>query len=1667
MSIYINDSQKNCGDIKEILKDGTEDSIKYVIYHDQVIWPNMINYEFWWSKTIDPFISCNTSYNIDAKEQDITLYIRCTDSKYSSGYKIKISDMPGWVFIEGTNNDIIINTNKNIVLDKPDAAVTLHIKGNPNAYNRNTNIVFSQLNSDNSETGMQFNLGIVQNFDYVEGNGDYTNAKIQYYSDSTFTSLAESYIGAAYKEGNTDIYFTIQGARNTVSGNSIDILFGENNETLNIDNFVLGSYIKEVSNIEYLGNGRWHASIIWNDNISKDNFTYNIDNIELGTDTVPVEGGNVDILWDIYKVYNSTERNSNISIKLDKSDKWNGSKTFDSLSISQNGGNEQEKVELTPDQISTISISGDYINSIGDISYTNKKYKCTCVYNAQNIINTYTISTKEDPIAINEFNEKSSIIDKFSIYKSTSSVDKRNCNITIKSDSLSVTKTKTFIQNGKEGSDYIEIVDQSEGTIVISSNVSWITIGNSYYNDNIWNVDLNIDSNPKNESGYTISNLKYSNNIPAGGLDGTNSSYTVQFSITSGQSNSNDRTGTIYIIYTPKDGIQVKEEQDIVQFGSNDASSTVYHDELKDTISVVYLTNNFVFGNISNHIYTYYFVVPENNEHSTTISSTSIESANIDIDSSVFEFDEDLQKYKTKFTLSAQGYPYYKGVSKNLNISITEDTYSLSQVFNTNQLAKSLIKGTSIVDCTTLDTSKLNLYIKSEYDIKPSLGEISYNQNTKQFEGIALIGEYDSNNNYILVATIDGTPYNRMIPNTANTYPIVAKWMTDTSTTDIELIIDYSGYGETSEIYTIKYTGEVEERSSIGTDIKVVSNNSFAVVNGSDLVVVKNIYESIRSTKVTFTTLTCPTELSATITITQVPAASYTYTLNIDSSSKLYIDEENQSPVAATIIVYSIRSDNNQASIKISDLTSGYTCQSITNSGNYYTITITANTTSLVSKLVTFNINQYNDDTGVIANTKAVTIQQYGYTIIAAPPKINFTKTNLNQTISVLSNKEFYDSTFSTKSTTEIGYTIKSNTTWLTVSGNEINAANPTENSRTGSVTVTQNGTNKSSIISVTEAGYSDADVSEAQLDLYVEGSSKETNTATFTSKISGVADSPSAVWKTGTFADFNINISSTNISGIYKVTVSNYDTRYAKTSISDTIVISNTGGTLCEIPVVQHGFVFSCINEEINANGTADVKSAAGSATTVTLYNTTDEGDIAEYYLSNNLSYFDINKDEYDRVIIIGKSDNSSTSETRTETLTLIQEYGGYDTGLEIDITITQDTATGSISTSDINFYYNKSVSRICSGSGTFKATVISGTSWLTVNVSGSTVTFTANGGSSSHPNKNGAYVLYGSNTSRLEGLVNIYCNGTLIGAITCYQHSYELNASNKTISPISQYISIVDSSYVDKSLSTSNWQLSGSSSWLNVSGYIALASVNTTGAVRTATISITQANSLLYKEVTITQNAYKIISGDGTSSSIHFYTSEENTKTISNIYLQTITSSGSSNSTVSFTISNTNTWISCTGTGNIISVSINWDNLSYNTNESGYKVYNGSSVLSGTITLSYNSICTYVITVYLHSFQFSVSPSSIEGPSGTIAITSTQDGSTSIKYMVLSPDNYLYPSTNTNIELNNSNITFTNTKITGNTPNSYIYLKQSTSGLKIQLTQNYGDNNWIAHNE
>lgn len=667
MSIYVGKSQNDCGDIFFKKPGENPKSLKDVFNGEIHIWPAKPKdqFLFWFSKTDRPFIENTTGYtDISAERQTITIYIRSCNLRMTERYSYRY-ELPSWIYdsVSNTQGQRIITGSPSE--DIPDDTLRLTILSNASSSQRQGKIKCIQLTTDGEETGLTFEIDVIQAADEPKSLPDYSAATIRFFKNSSLLEECSEYTGAAAIDGSTDVYFTIEGTMLMKSGANKIVRFGDrNNETITVSgNLSIQSgttYIKKIDSVKKISSNGiigWSAKVLWNDNNAiSDSSVYSFENVICDKSSYSNDGDSASVTWNLMYGGRTPVRRSDFQVKIPaNSTEWIGSKTFGAVSMSQIGTG--TSVEVT-DIVATLVIptNNDIIDEIlYGPAYDNtlKKWKVTFSILPQNKEKTHKIENLTENFSISSETTTADISFKFyeiiqyrpkrniKVHLTYAGVDSPDVNI----QQNAVEQSSTEIVN-KDGQ-YWPIVKTSKYYDFVS------TVSTPVYENGYWRSTSTVNTNPKHTSStpvYTIANLTalksgeevsnpwssscsdklYSNGISPSDV------WALRFNVmkTTGEYNSTDRSFTLDVWCSSESHTNTNERKQvtITQLGSTDAtsnSSEYYDGDSSASVTATNKTDNISLTikkpgenrYATDHYWIAFVDVNENNSHSSNTVS--------------------------------------------------------------------------------------------------------------------------------------------------------------------------------------------------------------------------------------------------------------------------------------------------------------------------------------------------------------------------------------------------------------------------------------------------------------------------------------------------------------------------------------------------------------------------------------------------------------------------------------------------------------------------------------------------------------------------------------------------------------------------------------------------------------------------------------------------------------------------------------------------------------------------------------------------------------------------------------------------------------------------------------------------------------------------------------
>lgn len=383
--IFIGDSQwDDCGDIF-IGKDSVQSVyMKRIITQAgkpqyDLIWPSASKYLLYATDKYEKNNFIDTLFDsatVEPSTNDIKIYIRSCSRNYGLKYDYKVivsSDAQRWITVnkQQVGDEGLYIENRGVTSEGVyDSVITISVNPNYNLSSRTASFTIVQYNQDLtvttttdqgevkkklSPTGKTYSFSIIQKADYIIDT-NFDNQEIEWYSDSTYKTRVTSYKDDSLKadmiNGLTKLYFKLPGVLTMASGNKSAIrYYGTSYEDrkLTSSDFSINSgasYIKTISNVEYLGDGGWTATINWKDNISTSN--YDIRNITHYPSSLTYQKGNGYCTFDLYVGGSSDDRNILITLSM--------ASAASRVVCTQSGGQGEQKLVLDDDSIDKLNV---------------------------------------------------------------------------------------------------------------------------------------------------------------------------------------------------------------------------------------------------------------------------------------------------------------------------------------------------------------------------------------------------------------------------------------------------------------------------------------------------------------------------------------------------------------------------------------------------------------------------------------------------------------------------------------------------------------------------------------------------------------------------------------------------------------------------------------------------------------------------------------------------------------------------------------------------------------------------------------------------------------------------------------------------------------------------------------------------------------------------------------------------------------------------------------------------------------------------------------------------------------------------------------------------------------------------------------------------------------
>lgn len=378
-----------------------------------LIWPSASKYLLYATNKYEKNNFVDTLFNsvtVEPSANDVNIYIRSCSRNYGLKYDYKIivsSDAQQWITVNKqqiSNEGLYIENRGTANKGVYDSVITISVNPNYNLSSRTASFTIVQYNQDLtvtttteqgeikktlSPTGKSYSFSVIQKADYIIST-NFDNQEIEWYSDSTYKTRVTSYkddsLKANITNGLTKLYFKLPGVLTMASGNKSAIrYYGTSSEDkkLTSSDFSINSgtgYINTISNVEYLGDGGWTATINWKDNISTSN--YDVRNIMHYPSSFTNLGGNGYCTFDLYVGGSSDDRNILITLSMASS--------ASRVVCTQSGGQGEQKLVLTGEDISKLDVNIEGENNKNNLEKTSSiEYR--------SVLGHYYFTTKCEP----------------------------------------------------------------------------------------------------------------------------------------------------------------------------------------------------------------------------------------------------------------------------------------------------------------------------------------------------------------------------------------------------------------------------------------------------------------------------------------------------------------------------------------------------------------------------------------------------------------------------------------------------------------------------------------------------------------------------------------------------------------------------------------------------------------------------------------------------------------------------------------------------------------------------------------------------------------------------------------------------------------------------------------------------------------------------------------------------------------------------------------------------------------------------------------------------------------------------------------------------------------------------------------------------------------------
>lgn len=980
MSTYIGKSKNECGEIRKIIpiyKEGKvaymsdePTSIRAIFKKERLIWPYVSKFAF--SVSLDPdnmnpgkelYITVKAGWqktpgaNPTSEPHPITIYVKSSTRSGRNKYPYVVDCIDNWTTINNytdTSATIMPSIEENS--EKYDDKFTLYIKNNTSFSERATEIKIYQIDSVTglpSSRSKLVTIHVVQESDTQYGNASFgTGTTATWYSDSTFNIPCSEYgsssNGASISGGYTDVYVKVTGHTWMWSGTTNDALFGENGESLDTTSFV-SSFIKSVDNLEYKGQGKWHARLYWKDNeMTEASKHVSIKDLSMSPDKINYGGAFGSVTFYLFYEGTAVPKEIPVTLQIPSSDKWEGNATLkDSVICWQQGGT--ATVPIIDDKAQpkvTKDISASWVTiTKAPVRVSSNKYTFTFAIEATP--SERKANMQDDCVWQGDKEVKylstsiSTATLKFRIYVNDNVYEERKCTFSIAyGDALQLL---TLTQEGSEIGNWYEATSSNfpklstDNLLVIykenADSKIVKNIGDIQYQGSYWNAELAIENNLKTTTDPIIVLSRYPKLVSYSVHDDTTKDTLIEFTIKSGEINSEQRSETLKIVCPT---INLGASTQIIQKGSIDATATIYHDNEKCVVTntsdnkTVSLTKT-----TTSHTYSCYLPISENTLKETDpayVKPLKIESY------SVGAIDNDINSI---LYVQVKGYPAYKGKERTITFKIESAISTNTPSASIQQEAKSVMYDyDKEVDCDSLG---IDDFVMSEGS-EASLDTSSYPTYTSNgwYQVPLKVNKNTTPTSVQTHIQIDGkemssigNEYNITEHLHDSVHPLSVWWNQTGKGVSRKASITVAGILPAIEMNWpyVPFTGTMTNKSTYNKDWKVVQNTGSdwlkISLSGDYLTASKNLSLLSNSSTLTFSFLNDYKEIvpNVNVIVTQDPLADIEeqgYVFKAANDSDIVIEESGGEFVPCAINIESHDGDWNACDLML-DIPEGLT----------------------------------------------------------------------------------------------------------------------------------------------------------------------------------------------------------------------------------------------------------------------------------------------------------------------------------------------------------------------------------------------------------------------------------------------------------------------------------------------------------------------------------------------------------------------------------------------------------------------------------------------------------------------------------------------------------------------------------------------------------------------